>query len=111
GFKNFFSLWFYTGVFLEDKEKQLISASEGKTKALRQWRFEDVNDMDPKKIEAYIEESIKTIDEGKEIKPEKAAPKAPSGLLLGALQADKTFNDSFQALTPGRQKEYIEYIE
>ncbi|MDR0264059.1 MAG: DUF1801 domain-containing protein [Sphingobacterium sp.] len=111
GFKNFFSLWFYNGVFLEDKEKQLISASEGKTKALRQWRFENVKDMDAEKIAAYIQESIQTIDEGKELKPTKAPVKAPSGLFLEALQADKAFNDSFQALTPGKQKEYIEYIE
>ncbi|WP_312340286.1 DUF1801 domain-containing protein [Sphingobacterium sp.] len=111
GFKNFFSLWFYNGVFLEDKEKQLISASEGKTKALRQWRFENVKDMNAEKIAAYIQESIQTIDEGKELKPTKAPVKAPSGLFLEALQADKAFNDSFQALTPGKQKEYIEYIE
>ncbi len=111
GFKNFFSLWFYNGVFLEDKEKQLISASEGKTKALRQWRFEDVKDMDAEKIAAYIQESIQNIDEGKELKPTKAPAKVPSGLFLEALQADKVFNDSFQALTPGKQKEYIEYIE
>lgn len=111
GFKNFFSLWFYNGVFLEDKEKQLISASEGKTKALRQWRFEDVKDMEPEKIAAYIQESIQTIDEGKELKPTKSPTKAPAGLLLEALQADSTFAESFQALTPGKQKEYIEYID
>lgn len=111
GFKNFFSLWFYNGVFLEDKGKQLISASEGKTKALRQWRFENVKDMDTEKIAAYIQESIQTIDEGKELKPAKASAKAPAGLLLEALQADETFYDSFRALTPGKQKEYIEYID
>ncbi|WP_312186247.1 YdeI/OmpD-associated family protein, partial [Sphingobacterium sp.] len=32
-------------------------------------------------------------------------------LFLETLQADKLFNDSFQALTPGKRKEYIEYIE
>ena len=46
GFKDFFSLWFYNGVFLTDPLQVLISASEGKTKALRQWRFTDVKDMD-----------------------------------------------------------------
>jgi Uncharacterized protein conserved in bacteria len=111
GFKNFFSLWFYNGVFLEDKEKQLISASEGKTKALRQWRFENVKDMDTEKIAAYIQESIQTIDEGKELKPIRTPAKAPSGLFLDALQADEACYNSFQALTPGKQKEYIEYID
>ena len=111
GFKNFFSLWFYNGVFLEDHGKHLISASEGKTKALRQWRFEDVKDMDAEKIAAYIRESIQTIDDGKEVKPTKTPAKVPSGLLLETLQADEAFYDSFRALTPGKQKEYIEYID
>ncbi|MGJ1536653.1 DUF1801 domain-containing protein [Sphingobacterium multivorum] len=111
GFKNFFSLWFYNGVFLTDRDKHLISASEGKTKALRQWRFEDVKDMNAEKIAAYIQEFIQTIDEGKELKPTKSPMKAPAGLLFEALQTDTTFAESFQALTPGKQKEYIEYID
>lgn len=111
GFKNFFSLWFYNGVFLEDKDKVLISASEGKTKALRQWRFKDAGEMDKAKIKAYIQESIRTIDEGKEIKPIKSTPKKPSAILLEALTLDAIFKKKFEALTPGKQKEYIEYID
>lgn len=110
GFKDFFSLWFYNGVFLEDKEKVLISASEGKTKALRQWRFTDVKDMDEKKILAYINESIQTIKDGKEIKAEKSAPKTIEGLLKDALESDSAFDLAFKKLTPGKQKEYIEHI-
>lgn len=111
GFKDFFSLWFYNGVFLADQEKVLISASEGKTKALRQWRFTDVKDMDEKKILAYINESIQTIKDGKEIKIEKSAPKAIKGLLKDALENDANVDLAFKRLTPGKQKEYIEYIE
>lgn len=111
GFKKFFSLWFYNGVFLEDKDKVLISASEGKTKALRQWRFKDANEMDKAKIAAYIQESIRTIDEGKEIKSVKTSPKKPSGILLEALTLDDMFKKSFETLTPGKKKEYIEYID
>jgi len=98
-------------VFLEDKENFLINASEGKTKALRQWRFTDVNEMDRAKIEAYIQESIQTIDDGKEIKPAKTKTIPPSGLLLEALHSDEAFHDHFKALTPGKQKEYIQYID
>lgn len=39
GFKSFFALWFYNGIFLKDPNKVLINAQEGVTKALRQWRF------------------------------------------------------------------------
>jgi len=110
GFKNFFSIWFYNGVFLEDKEKVLISASEGKTKALRQWRFTDAVQMDEKKITAYVAEALQVAKDGKEIKPEKSVPLKPEGLLNEHLQADPTFLQAFERLTPGKQKEYIEYI-
>lgn len=110
GFKSFFSIWFYNGVFLEDKEKVLISASEGKTKSLRQWRFTDVKEMNEKKILAYIQESIQTIIDGKVLQPQKSEPGKPEGILKVALQNDKVFQSSFESLTPGRKKEYIEYI-
>jgi len=111
GFKHFFSLWFYNGVFLMDKEQVLINASEGKTKALRQWRFKDVSQMDSAKIENYILESIQTIEQGKELKPVKTPVKPPSGILLDMLEADSKLYQQFKALSPGRQKEYIEYID
>lgn len=111
GFKDFFSLWFYNGVFLEDRENVLVNASEGKTKALRQWRFTDVGQMDERKILAYIEESVQTIRDGKEIKPQRASPKGPEGVLKTALDSDREFNTAFAGLTPGRQREYIGYIE
>lgn len=110
GFKSFFSIWFYNGVFLEDKEKVLISASEGKTKSLRQWRFTDVKEMNEKKILAYIQESIQTIIDGKVLQPQKSEPGKPEGILKVALQNDKVFQSSFESLTPGGKKEYIEYI-
>lgn len=110
GFKNFFSLWFYNGVFLKDPCKVLVTASEGKTKALRQWRFTDVKDMDEKKILAYINESIKTIEDGLEIKPERTAATKPEGILKIWLDENKEINKKFLALTPGKQKEYMEYI-
>lgn len=111
GFKDFFSIWFYNGVFLEDKEKVLISASEGKTKALRQWRFTDAAQMDEKKIMAYIQEAIQVIKDGREIRPEKSPPPVPAGLFHEHLQADPAFRQAFGRLTPGKQKEYIEYID
>lgn len=111
GFKEFFSLWFYNGVFLEDKLNVLVTASEGKTKSLRQWRFTDVKDMKEKDILAYIEESVQTVRDGKEIKPTKSPAKEVSGILKEYLEKDKKFHESYYQLTPGKQKEYAEYIE
>ncbi|NGM62735.1 hypothetical protein G5B30_12505 [Sphingobacterium sp. SGG-5] len=111
GFKNFFSIWFYNGVFLEDPDKVLINASEGKTKSLRQWRFTSVQEMDETKILAYISESIQAVKDGKEIKVQKPKSNNPKGLLKELLVQDSLFEAAFAGLTPGRQKEYIDYID
>lgn len=110
GFKNLFSLWFYNGVFLKDPYNVLVTASEGKTKALRQWRFKDKNEMDAQKILSYINESIQTVKDGKEIKIERTQPQTPEGFLKEVLEQDTPLKTAFNRLTPGRQKEYIAYI-
>ena len=46
GFKDYFTIWFFNGVFLSDEKNVLVNAGEGVTKGLRQWRFtskEEVN--------------------------------------------------------------------
>lgn len=112
GFKNFFSIWFYNGVFLQDTYKVLISANEGKTKALRQWRFTEVKDMNEKKILEYIQESIQTIDDGKELKLEKDTKNLEiTGYLKDVLKTNSDLRTAFDALTPGKRKEYVQYID
>ena len=111
GFKYFFSLWFYNGVFLSDPEKVLVSASDGKTKSLRQWRFSKVDDMNEKKILAYINESIQTIKDGKEIKPDVFEEKKPEGIFKDFLDSNTDVKTAFEKLTKGKQKEYVVYID
>ena len=111
GFKDFFSLWFYNGVFLSDSEKVLVNASDGKTKSLRQWRFTSVNDMNEKKILAYINESIQTIKDGKEIKPEAFKELKPEGMFKDFLEKNTDVKIAFEKLTKGKQKEYVIYID
>lgn len=111
GFKDFFSLWFYNGVFLADTEKVLVNASDGKTKSMRQWRFTSVDDMKEDKILAYINESIQTIKDGKELKPEAFKELQPKGMFKDYLKANPNVKMAFEKLTKGKQKEYIIYIE
>ena len=58
GFKDYFTIWFYNGVFLKDENKFLINAQEGVTKNLRQWRFTSKDEINEKLILAYIAEAI-----------------------------------------------------
>ena len=111
GFKNHFALWFYNGVFLKDPYKVLSTGSEGKTKALRQWRFHSMDEIDEKKITEYLDESIRNAKDGKEMKPEKFTAVSVPEILQKELEDDMVFRQAFEKLTPGKQKEYNLYIE
>ena len=91
GFKNFFGIWFYNGVFLKDKYKVLVSA-QSKTKQLRQWRFTSKNEIDEKKITEYIKEAIEIEKKGLKIKAEKFTPVPIPELLEKELDKDKNPN-------------------
>ncbi|WP_152606063.1 DUF1801 domain-containing protein [Empedobacter falsenii] len=111
GFKNHFALWFHNGVFLKDQYKVLVNANEEKTKALRQWRFNSADEIDVEKVREYVLEAIQLVKDGKEIKPQKSVPKEVNGILKETLNQNNKLFTSFKALTSGRQKEYIEYID
>lgn len=111
GFKEHFTLWFYNGVFLKDEKEKLINANEEKTKALRQWRFTNVEEIDEKLILEYIEEAIENEKQGKRWKPEKSPiPEMPE-LMLDFFNNEKMLEKNFATLTAFKQKEYIEYIK
>ncbi|MBO3099926.1 YdeI/OmpD-associated family protein [Gelidibacter pelagius] len=110
-FKNHFSIWFFNGVFLKDERKVLVSADE-KTKALRQMRFESLQDINKPVVLAYVNEAIENQYLGKELqisRNEKAVI-MPS-ILNEAFKTAPLFKESFQQLTSGKQREYVEYIE
>ena len=110
GFKNYFMLWFFNGVFLEDKYKVLVNAQEGKTKSLRQWRFTSIDEIDENKITEYINEAIEIEKKGLKISPDKFVAIPISEILEKEFKNDKTLKSAFEKLTPGKQKEYIVYI-
>jgi len=73
GFKTYVGIWFFNGVFLKDELNILVNASEGVTKANRQWRFQSVaaiNDYE-KQILSYLKEAIENERAGLSSKPEK----------------------------------------
>ncbi|MBU3822696.1 DUF1801 domain-containing protein [Flavobacteriaceae bacterium XHP0103] len=111
-FKNHFGLWFFNGVFLKDEKKLLLNAQEGKTKALRQMRFESINDIDKNIVLAYIKEAIENQKLGKELKPSRK-PKAiiiPE-LLANELNKNTNLKSSFDSLATYKQRDYANYIK
>jgi len=110
GFKNFFSLWFYNGVFLKDEYKVLVAASEGKTKSLRQWRFTSIEEIDERKVLEYIFEAIENEKRGLRIAPEKFKPLPLPAIFEDLLLKDESLKLKFEKLSQGKQKEYVVYI-
>lgn len=110
GFKNHFTIWFNNGVFLSDPYKVLVNAQEGKTKALRQWRFTSRDQVDEKKILEYIYEAIEIEKKGLKIAPDRSSKPPVSELLTEELEKDLELKAAFNQLTAGRQKEYVLYL-
>ena len=110
-FKHHFGIWFFNGVFLKDEQKRLINAQENKTKALRQMRFESIDDIDKNLVLAYVKEAIENQKQGKEIKPKRTTKKVDIPQELKAhFKTDPQLESHFKSLTPGKQREYCNYI-
>jgi uncharacterized protein YdeI (YjbR/CyaY-like superfamily) len=109
GFKSYFGIWFYNGVFLKDQLNVLINAQEGVTKSLRQWRFQDIKEVDEVTILLYIQEAIANENSGISSKPEKKTKLVSPELSL-ELSNDPALATAFQNFTISKQQEFVEYI-
>ena len=109
GFKNYFTLWFWNGVFLKDESEVLINANEGVTKGLRQWRFTSAADVNAKLILHYINEAIANEKAGLSIKPEKKEA-MKCDFFESELKKDAKLRTAFEHFSPYKQKEFWEYL-
>lgn len=108
GFKSYVGLWFFNGVFLKDEYKVLVSGGE-KTKAQLQWRFNTLEEIDEKKVLAYLIEAIAIEKEGRVYKPEKS-PLVVSYFFQNFLTTEN-LTAAFDAFTLTKKKEFVEYID
>ena len=113
GFKHHCGLWFFDGALLSDPLGVLENAQEGKTQAMRHWKFTDPEAILPEEdIRAYLAEAMQHAQDGKRVAPRPVAQGAPSWCptLQNAFDTDPSFKAAMDALTPGRQREYNEHI-
>jgi len=109
-FKNHYAIWFHQGVFLKDKEKQLVNTQKGKTQALRQWKFTSEDLINNKLVLKYILESIENCKAGKKLKPKAKKEIAIPNLLKNAFLKHRDLETFYYKLSPGKQREYSEHI-
>lgn len=67
-FKNHFAVAFFNGVYLNDPLSVLENAQEGKTKAMRHWKFKSISEIDEKGVLSYMEEALENQEKGLEFK-------------------------------------------
>jgi uncharacterized protein YdeI (YjbR/CyaY-like superfamily) len=111
-FKNHFGIWFFNGVFLKDEQQVLENAQEGKTQAMRHWKFYTKNEIDATAVLGYMQEAIENQKNGRVFIPlKKKIIKKPIPILLKeALSKNTTAASAFKKLTLSKQNAYSEYI-
>lgn len=109
-FMSYVGLWFFQGTLLKDKRKGLVNAQEGVTRALRQLRFNSINEIDDKLVLEYVKEAIKNHKLRKEIKPEKKTALTIPKELNEELKKNSELKNCLKQLTHFKQREYCEYI-
>ena len=111
-FNKHCGIWFFNGVFLSDSENVLENAQEGKTQAMRQWKFMADDEVNVKKVSAYMNEAIGNEKKGIKLASKKKTPVVvvlpPE--LNEELQLNQNLKKAFGALSNYKQKEYCEYI-
>ncbi len=111
-FKSFVGIWFFQGALLKDTENKLVNAQEGKTQAMRQWRFQGIDEVVAATplIDRYLQEAISNQKSGKTIKPRKNQPIQIPQELSEAFDHHPGLQDAFSALSLSKRRDYAEHI-
>ena len=111
-FKSYVGIWFFQGGLLADKDHKLVNAQEGKTRAMRQWRFSSLKEIksEAKIIDQYLDEAINNVKTGRQIAPSRRKPLNVPEDLNNALKSNNLVKD-FGSLSLSKQRDYTEYIE
>ena len=108
-FKKHVALWFFEGATLKDEGKVLLNAQEGKTAAMRQWRFIEGDEIDEKLVEEYVSEAALNMEKGIKTPKKKIEVVIPE-LLQNMLDANVEISAYFNSLAPSHRREYAEHI-
>lgn len=111
-FNQHCGIWFFNGVFLTDSEKVLENAQEGKTQAMRHWKFKAEDEININKVSGYMTEAMENEKKGIKLAPRKKVPVAvvlPPELKEALLQ-DMNLKKAFTTLSDYQQREYGEFI-
>jgi len=108
-FKPAVSLSFFEGNRVDDYLSVLINAQEGKTEAMRHWRFSSLKDIDDDHVRSYLSQSIDiSANPIKKVRVKKEV--IIPAELKEVLDSDTTLQSAFLQMTPFQQREFCEYV-
>jgi uncharacterized protein YdeI (YjbR/CyaY-like superfamily) len=110
-FKEYCAYLFFKGALLNDANGILIQQTEN-VQSARQIRFTNVQEIDKmeRTLKAYIYEAIEVEKAGLKVKLKKTADFKIPGEFQTKLDKKPALKKAFDALTPGRQRQYIFYF-
>ncbi|MBC8757335.1 YdeI/OmpD-associated family protein [Kordia sp. YSTF-M3] len=109
-FKSHVGLWFFQGALLKDEAKVLVNAQEGKTQAMRHWKFTALDAIPEALVKVYIDEAVQYQKDGKTVVMTKTSTFALPDELKTAFEANSSLKTAFEKLSNYNQKEYATYI-
>ena len=111
GFKEYCALLFHKGALLQDSAGILIQQTEN-VQSARQIRFTDITQIRKQKtfIKNYIKEAIEIERLGKKVNLKETADFPVPDEFRNRLDKNRELKNSFEALTPGRQRGYLFYF-
>ena len=110
GFKEYFGLGFFQGALLKDPKEVLVQL--GQVHAGRVMKFTRAKDITAKAatIKAYVREAIAVEKAGLRMEPKKTSDYPVPEELTERFRRDTRFKRAFEALTPGRQRSYLNHF-
>lgn len=110
-FKKHYGLWLFQGALLKKNTALLHNAQDEKTSAMRQIRYEKGDDLKLEVLREYVLEAIQNHREGKELKADRSQKtlELPPEL-VESFEKDAALKESFQKLSPGKQREYATHV-
>jgi uncharacterized protein YdeI (YjbR/CyaY-like superfamily) len=111
GFKEYCALLFFKGALLKDTKRILIQQTKN-VQAARQIRFTKVREIIEMKtiLKSYIYEAIEVEKAGLKVNFKKTSEYIISEEFQKKLNKSRVLKTAFEALTPGRQRQYLFYF-
>nr|WP_256366163.1 YdeI/OmpD-associated family protein [Lewinella sp. W8] len=108
--KQYVGVWFMQGALLPDPNERLVNASPGKTVSQRQLRFGPGEAVDEELVRTFMAQAVENQAMGLKMKPAPAPEVPMPAELREALASQPALAAAYEKLTPGRQRDYCEYI-